>query len=891
MSVVEDRLAVDGRFWGDALGRASLTAGDVVLDGSRLADLVDDRCGDLGGRRLVALGGGNDVELVVTYLAALRCGAPVVLLPPGGPDQQRAVLEAFDPDVVVRTGATAAGGGVDLDHRRRGSRHDLHPDLALLLSTSGSTGAPKLVRLSRENLASNAAAIATSLGLGPDDRAATVLPLHYCYGLSVLNSHLAVGGAVSLTELSVVDPCFWDLVERDGVTNLAGVPHTFELLERAGADRLSAPTLRLLTQAGGRLAPEAVRTWADRCSAAGVDLVVMYGQTEATARMAYLPPALTAARAGAVGVPVPGGHLDVEPLPAEVLAEHGWPDDGGELVYRGPNVMLGYATSPEDLALGRTVDELRTGDVGRIAEDGLVEVVGRRSRFAKPFGLRVDLDRVEHLLAERGIHALVEGDDRGLVVAAVTDDRGTAAVAAAVGEVTGLPRHVVRVLPFATGLPRLHTGKPDRGPLRAALADPPPGAAPATRAASRRAGRPGSVADVLATVLGRHDVDADDTFVSLGGDSLSYVEASVRLEPLLGRLPDTWHLMTVGELESLRDRSGRRSRWASVDTGVVLRALAIGLVVSNHVGAARLLGGAHVLLAVAGYNVARFQLRLDAGDHWRGWGRSIGRIALPTMAWIGTLMLLTDRFSVGTLLLSNNYLGAPDLSGSRWRYWFVEVLVQLLVVLAVLFAVPAVRRFERRRPFATPMALLGVSLTVRFGLVEVGATPRFAFRTHWVAWVFLLGWAAQRARTVPQKVLVSAVAVAACPGFFGHPSRGALVLVGVLALTWFDRVRLPRPLVAPLAAVAAASLTIYLTHSSVHPVLSAHLPPVATVVGTVAAGVALTVAWRRMRPVLVGPVRRKARPPSDDPAISCGHQRKEVVHSMKSQGTLEVAGR
>jgi hypothetical protein len=551
---------------------------------------------------------------------------------------------------------------------------------------------------------------------------------------------------------------------------------------------------------------------------------------------------------------VPGGHLDVDPLPADVLAEHDWPDDCGELVYSGPNVMLGYATSAADLALGRTVDRLRTGDVGRIAQDGLVEVVGRRSRFVKPFGLRVDLDRVEHLLGEAGVEALVEGDDHGLVVGAVAADGGAEEVAATVAGLTGLPRHVVHVLTFAEGLPRLPTGKPDRAPLRAALA-----AGTSDRPASGRGGhrrgrpadRPTTVAQVFSTVLGRQDVADHETFVSLGGDSMSYVEASVRLEPLLGRLPDAWHLTTVAELEALRDGSGRRSRWASVDTSVVLRALSIALVVGNHVRATQLLGGAHVLLAVAGYNVARFQVSLDPREHWRGWGRSIGRIALPTMAWIGALLLLTDRHSIGSLLLANNYVGAPDYSGRRWQYWFVEVLVQLLVVLAVVFAVPAVRRFQQRRPFALAMVLLGTALTVRWELIDVGATPRYSFRTHWVAWVFLLGFAAQRARTVPQRLLVSAVAVAACPGFFGHPSRGVLVLGGVLVLTWFDELRVPRPIVAPLALVAAASLSIYLTHGWTHPVISRHLAPVPTVAVAIAIGVALTVAWRRARPALL----------------------------------------
>ena len=181
---------------------------------------------------------------------------------------------------------------------------------------------------------------ASYLELTPDDRGITSLPLHYCYGLSVLHSHLAVGAAVVLTDASVVDPCFTEALRAHGVTNVAGVPHTFELLERAGPERLHVPTLRFITQAGGRMAPERVEQWLDRAEQWGAKFYVMYGQTEATARMAYLPPAIARHRPSAIGRPIPGGRLELRPV-------EGLPDDVGELVYRGPNVMLGYATNDD----------------------------------------------------------------------------------------------------------------------------------------------------------------------------------------------------------------------------------------------------------------------------------------------------------------------------------------------------------------------------------------------------------------------------------------------------------------------------------------------------------------------------------------------------------------
>ncbi len=360
----------------------TITYADLRARGARRAELLGE------GRRLVLVEAENTLEPLVTYLAALAAGH-VALLSPAGSSQD--VLERYDPDVVHRAGAP------EPDRRRDGSGHLLHPELALLLSTSGSTGSPKLVRLSRRNIASNAVSIAEYLGLTPADRAITTLPFSYCYGLSVINSHLIAGAGIRLTSRSVIEPEFWRQFEEAGCTSFAGVPYTFDLLDNAGFAERDLPALRYITQAGGRLEPERVREYARLGRRRGFDFVVMYGQTEATARMAYLPPHLAEERAGMIGVAIPGGELRLE---------NAGEDGVGELVYRGPNVMMGYAEAPEDLAAASTLAELRTGDLARRHEDGLFEVVGRVSRFVKVFGLRVDLDRVQRLLAGEGIDAL-----------------------------------------------------------------------------------------------------------------------------------------------------------------------------------------------------------------------------------------------------------------------------------------------------------------------------------------------------------------------------------------------------------------------------------------------------------------------------------------------------
>ena len=230
-ALFSDGLALHGR-------QPALITAHRSVDYAELDDLVTEAAARFGsGRRLVLIGAANRVEAVVAYLAALRAQQPVVLAPEDA-GMRAGLVAAYDPDIIV-----TSDSGWRMEERRASTVHVLHPDLALLLSTSGTTGSPKLVRLSRQNLQSNAAAIATYLGLTSRDRAITTLPMQYCYGLSVINSHLHAGAGIVLNDLSVVDRCFWQSVAESGVTGMAGVPHTFDLLDRAGFADMRVPTL------------------------------------------------------------------------------------------------------------------------------------------------------------------------------------------------------------------------------------------------------------------------------------------------------------------------------------------------------------------------------------------------------------------------------------------------------------------------------------------------------------------------------------------------------------------------------------------------------------------------------------------------------------------------
>ena len=808
-------------------GRIALIGADEQVTYGELRERVRCRVDELGlgPRSLVALSGDRSIEFVVTYLALL-VDDHVPLL---AGDHAERLASAWPVGAVVDARGEARSveaTGVPAP--------ELHPDLALLVSTSGSTGSPRLVRLSHRNLVSNAEAIGASLGLTETDRGITSLPLHYCYGLSVLHSHLAVGAAVVLTEVSVVDPCFRAAVRDHGVTNIAGVPHTYDLLDRCDPEHLRAPALRLLTQAGGRLAPSSVEAWATRARSWGADFVVMYGQTEATARIAYLPPELVDRRPGSVGRAVPGGSIDLRPV-------EGLADDIGEIVYRGPNVMMGYATCRDDLALGHTLDELRTGDLARFhADDEVYEIVGRRSRIVKPFGLRIDLDEVEtaaNAAAFTG-EVAVAGDDERIVAFAPNADPD--AVTTLMSAVTGLPSQFLHV--HDRPIPRTRSGKIDGARMLAAeIAARDREVETGDDAAEAPACDP---AAVFASVLGRRDIRPDDTFVSLGGDSLGYVECSIRLERELGRLPRDWHLLPVS---TLAGAGAPRHRLARLDTTVFLRALGICLVVSTHMRVWHLPGGAHVLVAVAGFNLARFMAPLDdTVERVRAGVRTAARVALPTMIWVAVGMVVFGSYSPGTLLLVNNYVGPASHADDHWHFWFIEVFVHLVLVATALSAIPFVHRAERRFRYLLPLVVLAVALVLRMEWAQMDDWYNLRFRTHGVAWFFVLGWLIQRSSTWQQRIVTTVVCLAVIPGFFQIAAREWRIAGLLLVLVWVRQIPVPRWSIAPVGVLAAASMWIYVSHFSIWPIFRGVFVREVAYVFTIAAGVGVWFVAERL---------------------------------------------
>lgn len=332
----------------------------------------------------------------------------------------------------------------------------LHKDLALLLPTSGSTGSPKLVRHSYSNIEANAFNVLRLFELTESERPMAVLPMHYTMGLSVLTSHLLAGSTIIFSGRSLLDRGFWQMMREHHVTSFTGVPYSFELLSKLRFFRMSLPDLRTITQGGGKMTEALFKACAEYAEQNGKRFIATYGQTECTARMAYLPAELALTKTCSIGRAEPGGQLSIIDQDGVETFEG---EAEGELVYRGENVTLGYATCAEDLLKG---DEnhgvMRTGDLARRDADGCHFIIGRKKRFLKIFGLRVGLDEVEGLIKSAfDTDCYCSGTDELLTIN-VTNQEAAGDIASFVEEKTHLFHKNIVVKPVASIL-RNEAGK------------------------------------------------------------------------------------------------------------------------------------------------------------------------------------------------------------------------------------------------------------------------------------------------------------------------------------------------------------------------------------------------------------------------------------------------
>ena len=353
----------------------------------------------------------------------------------------RDIVFSFDNYSLIRIGQKA--------------RFPLHDDLAVLLSTSGSTGSPKFVRVSYANLKANAGSIAEYLGIQSLDRPVTTLPMSYSYGLSIINSHLIQGATILLTTKSVIERDFWNFIKDQRATSLSGVPYTFEMLKKLRFFKMDLPHLKTLTQAGGKMHNELSQEFSHFCQDNGKKIFFMYGQTEATARMSYLAPNESISKLGSIGIAIPGGDFSLVDDEGHVVNQS---NETGELVYKGKNVSMGYASGAQDLIKGdENYGILMTGDLALRDDDGFYYIIGRKSRFIKIYGNRVNLDEAEQLIKNiTGDVACVGSDEKMIIY--ITDESLVSEVRSFIATKTGINFRAFEVRVIAN-IPKSSSGK------------------------------------------------------------------------------------------------------------------------------------------------------------------------------------------------------------------------------------------------------------------------------------------------------------------------------------------------------------------------------------------------------------------------------------------------
>jgi len=407
----------------------ALTYEELKNQSDEIANLVKSNC-----KKLIFLFCDNSPASIIKYIAALRSGNAVFLANSKMDDKLKdSLISIYQPEIIF---SIEEIHNMPFEYEKKilpdefyfynitNAKRllEINKDLAVLLSTSGTTGSPKLVRLSYKNIQANAVSIAAYLNIDNSERPITSLPISYSFGLSVINSHLLNGAAIVCTNKSMVMREFWNTFNQNKCTSFSGVPYNYQMLQRLKFDKLELPSLKTMTQAGGRLSEEFIKYFYDVSVAKNIKFFVMYGQTEATARISYVPYEMLGKKIGSIGIPIPNGSIKIMDNGAEVTT----PGTEGELIYSGQNVMMGYAAQREDLSKADELNgELNTGDLAHKDEDGFCYITGRLKRFIKLFGLRVNLDEVEKMIEnEFALPAACLGSDDSLVILLQTGNTG-----------------------------------------------------------------------------------------------------------------------------------------------------------------------------------------------------------------------------------------------------------------------------------------------------------------------------------------------------------------------------------------------------------------------------------------------------------------------------------
>ena len=388
-----------------------ITYKKLLLSAKKLSRRLDKE------KKLIFLIGQNDFETITAYISFINKGHSVAFL-----DSKinniflKRLVSLYRPDYIfcnkekikkISSYSVFLNLNLYILYKRdKNIKNILNKDLMLLMSTSGTTGSPKFVKQSYQNVISNTKSIIKYLGIKKEDTTITSLPISYVYGLSVINTHLFAGAKIVLTNKSMIEKKFWDLIDKFKVNNFSGVPYNYSIIEKISQKGLPS-SLRYTTQAGGKMNNILINKIINIYKKNKIKLIQMYGAAEATSRMSYLKWKYSFKKIGSIGKPIPGGLFYLIDEKGKRINKK------GELVYQGKNVCMGYSENLTDLSLpDLNKGTLKTGDIAHKDNEGFYYIEGRKNRYVKIYGIRVNLSELETILLEKGIDVIMrEGEE------------------------------------------------------------------------------------------------------------------------------------------------------------------------------------------------------------------------------------------------------------------------------------------------------------------------------------------------------------------------------------------------------------------------------------------------------------------------------------------------
>ncbi len=354
----------------------------------------------------------NGIETLATYIASLKNNAVIFLIDSNIRDEQLVnLINIYYPNYIVKPKKQSFLDikflkiqtfiNYEIFKNKINKKFKLHKDLSLLISTSGTTGSSKLVKLSFENIQNNTNNIIKFLNIQKKDKAITTLPFSYVYGLSIINTHLFSGASIVLNKDSIVQKSFWTKISKLNINNFGGVPYTYEILDKIKFYNKDLYNIKYTTHAGGKLNKDLWKKIVCNYKKLNIQFISMYGSSESTARMSYIPWKYSQKKMGSIGKPIPGGKFLIKDSKGKRILKY---NKVGNLYYKGKNIFMGYSNKIEDLQKkNKNNNLLMTGDKAYRDKDNFFYLVSRDERFAKIFGHRINLSEIENSLLDIGI--------------------------------------------------------------------------------------------------------------------------------------------------------------------------------------------------------------------------------------------------------------------------------------------------------------------------------------------------------------------------------------------------------------------------------------------------------------------------------------------------------